>query len=130
MGHGAIMGKKNDGLGDAFRGRGRYVDAVAAIVLGGCADVPVVDAVTGPGAADGRGFMDKDSSAGWCKGRVIEIVEAVELDFVRKAWVDARWPENIECGCRLRNEAAPQMDGKIGVNTGQAGTEMKFPSVD
>ena len=58
LGHGAIVWGKFNGLGNAFGGRGRYVDAVAAIVLGGCADVPAVDAVTGPGAADGQGFMD------------------------------------------------------------------------
>ena len=61
-------GKQIDGLGDAFGGRGRYVDAVAAILLGVCANVPAVDDVTGPGVADSRGFMDKDSSEGWCKG--------------------------------------------------------------
>ena len=44
-------GGKFEGIGDAFGGRGRYVDAVAEIVLGGCADVTAVDAVTGPGAA-------------------------------------------------------------------------------
>ena len=83
------MEKKTDGLGDAFGSRGRYVDAVAAIVPGGCADIPAVDTVTGLGTADGRGFMDNDLSAGWCKGRAIEIVGAVELGFGGKAWVDA-----------------------------------------
>ena len=58
MGHGAIVGKEFNGLGNEFGGRRRYVDAVAAIVLGGCANVPAVDTVNGPGAADGRGFMD------------------------------------------------------------------------
>ena len=58
-------GKKIGGIGGAFDGRGRYVDAVAAIVLGGCADISAADAVTGPDAGDGRGFMDKDSSDGW-----------------------------------------------------------------
>ena len=57
LGHGAIVGKFNF-LGDAFGDRGRYVDAVAAIVLGGCSNVPAVDSVTGPGAADGRGLID------------------------------------------------------------------------
>ena len=93
MGHGKIVGKKIDDLGDGFGGRGWYIDAVAAIVLGGCADVPAVNAVTGPGAIDGRGFMDTDSSAGWCKGRAIEIVGAVELGFGGKARVDAGRPE-------------------------------------
>ena len=51
-------GGKFNGLGDAFGGRGRYVDAVAAIVLGGCANVPAINTVTGAGAADVRGFMD------------------------------------------------------------------------
>ena len=55
---------KINGLGDAFSGRARYVDVVEAIVLGGCANVPAVDAVTGPGAVDGRGFMDKDVRTG------------------------------------------------------------------
>ena len=89
MGHGAIVGEKIDGLGYAFDGRGRYVDKVAAIVIGGCAAIPAVDAVTGTGAADGRGFMDKDSSAEWYKGRAIEIVGAVEMGFGGKARVDA-----------------------------------------
>ena len=54
------MGEKIDGLGNAFGGCGRYVDAVAAIVLGGCDDVPAIDATTDPGVADGRDFVDKD----------------------------------------------------------------------
>ena len=68
MGHGANMGGGYDGLGNAFGGCGRYVDAVAAIVLGVCDDVPTVDTVTGTGAADSRGFMNKYLSAVWCKG--------------------------------------------------------------
>ena len=75
----AQLWKKIDGLGDAFGGRGRYVDAVAAIVLRGCANVPAVDAVTDPGAADRRVLMEKDLSAGWCKGRAIEIIDTVEM---------------------------------------------------
>ena len=51
-------GEKFNSLGDALGGRGWYVDAVAAVALGGCVNVPAVDAVTGPGATDGRGFMD------------------------------------------------------------------------
>ena len=78
-----------DGLGDAFDGRGRYVDTVAAIVLEGCANVPAINAVTGPGAADSRGFVDKDLITRWCKGRAIEIVGDVDLGFVGKARVDA-----------------------------------------
>ena len=54
---------------------------VAAIMLGDCANVPAVNAVTGSGALDGRGFIDKDSSAGWCKDRAIKIVGAIELGF-------------------------------------------------
>ena len=123
-------GGKFDGLGDAFVGRGKYVDVLAAIFLGRCANVPTVDAVTGPGAADGRGFMDKHLSARWCKGRSIEIVGAVEMGLGRNMWVDAGQPEKIGCGCSLGNEVAPQTDGKIGVNAGQAGKEMTFPSVD
>ena len=57
LGHGAIVGKIT-GFGDSFGDRGRYVDSVAAIVLRGCADEPSVDTMPGPGAADGRGFMD------------------------------------------------------------------------
>ena len=79
MRHGAIVGGEIEGLGDAFSGHGRYIDAVAAIVLWECADVPAIDSVTGPGAADGRCFIDKYLSDGWCKGRAIEIVGAVEL---------------------------------------------------
>ena len=52
------------------------------------------------------------------------------MGFVGKVRVDAGRPENIECGCLLVNDAAPQMDGKIGVNASQAGKEMTFPSVD
>ena len=58
MGHGTIAGKKLNGLGDALGGRGYYVDEVAAIVPGGCAYVPAVDAVNVPGEADGQGFME------------------------------------------------------------------------
>ena len=54
----AQLWEKINGLGNAFFGRGQYVDAVEPIVLGGCANVLAVDAVTGPGVADGRNFMD------------------------------------------------------------------------
>ena len=88
-----FWGGRFDGLGDAFGGRGRYVDKVAAILLGGCANVPAVAAMTGLRAADGRGFMDKYLSAGWCKGQAIEIVGAVDLGFGRKVRVDAGYPK-------------------------------------
>ena len=52
------------------------------------------------------------------------------MSFGGKARVDEGRPEEIECGCCLGNEAAPQMDGKIGVNTGQAGKEVTFPSIN
>ena len=58
LGHGSNVGEKINGLGDMFGRRGRYVNVVALVVLGVCTDVPAVDAVTGSGAADGRGFMD------------------------------------------------------------------------
>ena len=87
------MGGGIDGLGNVLGGRGRYVDTVAAIVLGGCANVPSVNAVTGPGLADVRGFMEKYSIVGWCKRRAIEILVAVELVFSVKARVDAVRPE-------------------------------------
>ena len=93
MGHGAIVGGEINAIGDAFGGRVRYADTVAAIVLGRCTNVPAVNTVTVPGAADGRGFMDKDSSSGWCKWLAIEIVGAVELGFGGKARVDAGRPE-------------------------------------
>ena len=130
MGHGAIVGGEINAIGDAFGGRVRYADTVAAIVLGRCTNVPAVNTVTVPGAADGRGFMDKDLIAGWCKGASIDIVGAVELGFGKKARVDTGWPEKIECGSCLGNEAGPQMDGTIRVNAVQAGKEMTFPSVD
>ena len=63
MGHGTIVENKFDGLGNAFGGRGRYVDAVAAIVFESGANVPVVDARTGPGATNLWYFMDKHASA-------------------------------------------------------------------
>ena len=85
-------GGKLNGIGNAFGGRGRYVDAVAVKVIVECANVPAINAVTGPGVADGQGIVDKYSSAGWCKGRAIEIVSAVELGFGRKARVDEGWP--------------------------------------
>ena len=103
MGHGTIVGEKIDGLGNAFGGRGRYVYAVAAIVLRGCANVPDVDAVTFPGAADSRGFMDKDLSARWCNGRAIEIVDAIEMGFGGKTRVDVERPKQIGCGSCLGN---------------------------
>ena len=130
LGYGAIAGKKIGGLDDAFGSCGRYVDAIAEIVLRGCANVLAVNAMNVPGAADVQDFMEKDLSAGWCKGRAIEIVDAVDLGFGGKPRVDAGRLENTERGCCLGNEAAPQMDGKIGVNAGQAGKEMTFPSVN
>ena len=52
------MGGEFGDLGDVFGGRGRYIDAVASLVLSSCANVPAVNAVNGPGVADGRGFMN------------------------------------------------------------------------
>ena len=49
---------------------------------------------------------------------MIKIVGAIELSFGGKARFDAGRLEYIECGFCLGNEAAPQMDGKIGVNAG------------
>ena len=65
-----LWGKFN-GLGNVFSGRGKYVDVLAVIVLRFCTNVPAVNTVTGPGAADSQSFMEKDFIAGWCKGRAI-----------------------------------------------------------
>ena len=65
LGHGAIVGGGGfNGLGDAFGGRGQYVDAVAVIVLGVCANLSAVDSVTGPSTSDSRGFMEYDTLTG------------------------------------------------------------------
>ena len=73
MGHSEIVGKKIDGLGDAFGSRGRYVDALAAILIGGCTDVPAVNAVTGPGAADDWDSWTRIQVLGGARGERLKL---------------------------------------------------------
>ena len=72
--------EKFDGAGNAFRGCLGGVDAVAAIVLGGSAKVPAVNAVC---------LVDQDLCARWCQRCLVEIKGTVELCFGGEFGIDA-----------------------------------------
>lgn len=90
FGHGAVVWKKFDSLGDALGSSCGDVNAVAPIMFRGSADVPAVDTMWIPGAPVGRCFVDKDFDARRCKRGAIVVESAIELSVRRESGVDAR----------------------------------------
>ena len=71
--HGTVVWEKLDRFGNAFGGGAGDVNTVAPVVFLCSTDVPAVNAVGGPRAAIGWGFVHEDSGAGGCKGGTIKI---------------------------------------------------------
>ena len=113
------MGKELHGPCDAFFVSSQPKNAVKTVVIWRRNNVPAVDTVRRPCAAFIRCFMQENFNA---KGRercFIITESSVEESFVRELWVDLRGTQKIEsCGGK-RNQAAPQMHGKVGMDTAQ-----------
>ena len=130
FGHGAVVWKKFDSLGDALGSSCGDVDTVAPIMLRGSANVPAVNTMWIPGAPVGRCFVDKDFDARRCKRGAIVVESSIELSVRRESGVDARRSQEVECRCRLLDQPTPKVHGKVGVDTGESSNEVAFPDVD
>jgi hypothetical protein len=89
FGHGTVMWKQIDSLGDALGSSCGDVDAVAPIMLRGSANVPAVDSMWIPGALVGRSFVDKYFDARRRKRGAIVAENTIELSVCQEPGVDA-----------------------------------------
>ena len=94
------------------------------VVIRHHADVTAVNAVWRPGAAFLRCFMQEKFGARereWC---FIIFQGSVEERFGQEIWVDPQGEKKIKnCGGK-RNKVAPQMHGKVGMDTAKSGEKV------
>ena len=101
-------------------------NSVAAVVLRCRAYVPAIDAVWHPGTAFRGRFMQEKFGAGGSKSRFDIIKGSIEERFDQDPGIDPRGKQKIEsCGGK-RNQSAPQMHGKVGMDTAQSGERVIF----
>jgi hypothetical protein len=127
---GTIVGKEVDGFGNSFSACFWNVDAVARVVLGSSAKIPSVNAVKSPGAADSRGFVDKDFGAWWRKRCSIVVEGAVELRLPQKFGVDLRGLQKIESSSGVLDETTPEVESERWIGTTETGNEVVLPSAN
>ena len=108
-GHVDVGREPGEGVGNALGGGCVGPDGVAAVVVGGGADIPSFDGMRRPGVADGGGLVDEDTSAWGRKRRSIEVEGAVNLRPGGKLGVDAGGAEEVEREKGLWEEAIPEM---------------------
>jgi hypothetical protein len=87
--HFTMVGKKFDGVGDAFGGCPGDVDAMAAVVFGCASEIPAVYAVAVPGAPVVGSFVDGNSGSWWRKGGLVVVGGSIQLRFGRQSRIDA-----------------------------------------
>ena len=108
----------------------RKKNAVATVVLRIHANVPAVSAVQRPGAAFLRCFVQENFIARGCERCFIIVKGSVEESFSRELWVDPRGAQKIEICGGERNQVAPQMHGKVGMDTAHSGKKLIFERAD
>ena len=118
------------GVADSSGARIPEPNGVTPVGLKRRTRVPTVGAVWGPRGAFGGLDVDQDSNARGRNGRAIEVDGAMELGMRRKFGVDARAAEEIECEFSLGQEPIPKVQGKVLVDTAQAGNKMVLERAD
>ena len=113
------MGKELHGPYNAFLASLQHKNAMAMVVLRSRTNVTAVNDVRHSGAVSFRCFIQENLGTRG-RGRCFITVEGfVEECFGQELWVDSRGAQKIEsCGDK-RNQAAPQMHGKVGMYTAQ-----------
>jgi hypothetical protein len=74
--------------------------------------------------------MDEAADAWWGQGCTIKIKETMELGVGRQLWIDSGPTQKIEGQDCLRQQAVPQMEGKVFVTTAKASDKMIFERAD
>jgi hypothetical protein len=129
-GHGDLLRKPSESVGDAFLASGPDPGAVAAIGLESRADVPAIDTMWGPGAALRRLLVDEDSSARRSNGSTVEIEGAMDLGPCGELGIDSRAAKKIQREHGLGEKFVPELEWKIGVGAAEAGDEMVLESAN
>ena len=81
------------GFGDALGVSLWNIKKITAVVFGGSADIPALNAMRRPGETGGGGFKDEHLGARRCDQRFVKIKSTNELGLGREAKVDARCTE-------------------------------------
>ena len=104
-------------IGDARCSCFDDVYMVAAVMVGGRADVPSRDAMWCPCFADIGFFVHDDFGAQWAKRSSVEIESAMQLGLCRERGVDARAAEKVKGHEGLGDKAVPKVQWELGVST-------------
>ncbi len=129
-GHGKVVWKPVDCVGDADGIGGRDPDVVAAVVVKARANVVTAGGVDRESLSAFGAFMGVDFDAGWSKWRLVEIVRAVNLGVGGQLWVYSRRTEQIECESGLWEKLVPEIEGEVGVSAAEARDEVIFERLD
>ena len=95
LGHGSMYGEPFECISNAFSASFDCVDAVAAVVVGSCTNVPARDAMLGPRFTDFGFLMDNDFGTKGAERSSVEVEGAMKLGLCREPWVDAGWAKEI-----------------------------------
>ena len=77
------------GFGDALGTSLRNINTITAVVFGGSAEIPALNAIRRPGATSGGGLKYEHLGARGCEWRFVKIKSTVELGLDREERVDA-----------------------------------------
>ena len=125
-----VAGKPDDCVGDPFGRRLLDVNTVAPIVVHGWTEVPALNGMWRPSAADGRLLMDHDAGADRSERRAVKVERSMELSVCGQAGIDAGRAKEIEREQCLRQELVPEVKWKVRVGAAKAGNEMIFERAD
>jgi hypothetical protein len=107
--HGDLGWEPGKGVSYSFTLGGPNVGTIALVAVKGGADVPAVDAMSGPGGALMRLFMDDNVDTRWSNGGTIEIKVAVDLGPGGEIGIDARALHEVESENGLWKQSAPEV---------------------
>ena len=71
------MQEELHGFGDAIGASLWKINVITAVVFGGSAKIPALNAMRHPGATSGGGFKDKNLGTRRCEGRFVKIKSTV-----------------------------------------------------
>jgi hypothetical protein len=107
--HGDLGWEPGEGVSDSFMLGSPNVGTIALVAVKGGANVPSVNAMSGPGGALVRLFMDDDVNTRWSNGGTIEIKVAIDLGPGREIGIDVRASHEVESEDGLWKQLAPEV---------------------
>jgi hypothetical protein len=123
-GHGNFSWKPRDSIANAFGAGLPDPNFVATIQIHSGSSVPAIGGMWGPSSALGRFVVHEDADARWCEGGPIVIEDPVKLRPGRELGIEARASQEVQRNDSLREDAVPQVKGKVFVDATQSSDKM------